>query len=132
MPNSRQKGARGERDAASCLRQLGHQHVRRGVQYQGGPDSPDVVGVPHLHLEVKWVERLNIWKALEQASKDAGVMRTPGVMFKRNRSGWHIAVEAEYFTDFAMKWLQSIGYQVTEGAASAGSPKPTCSTDTED
>jgi hypothetical protein len=40
---SRQKGKRGEREAAAELGQLLGVDARRGVQYQGGPESPDVV-----------------------------------------------------------------------------------------
>ena len=48
--NSRDKGKRGERMAAKKFREHGFD-TRRGVQYQGGPDSPDVVGPEGLHIE---------------------------------------------------------------------------------
>ncbi len=75
---SKSKGKRGERQArdefAELLRMpIGKEGVFRGVQYQGGTDSPDVVikGID-LHVEVKRVESLNLYKALEQAREDAG------------------------------------------------------------
>ena len=41
--SSKQKGPRGEREAAAELGALLGVDARRGVQYQGGPGSPDVV-----------------------------------------------------------------------------------------
>ena len=54
--NSKDKGKRGERMAAAKFREHGFD-ARRGVQYSGGPDSPDVVGPEGLHIEVKFTEK---------------------------------------------------------------------------
>jgi hypothetical protein len=82
---SRQKGKRGEREAAAELGALLGCDARRGVQYQGGPDSPDVVldGLA-LHVECKRTERLQLWAAIEQAESDAGDA-VPIVWHKANR-----------------------------------------------
>ena len=71
--NSRQKGARGERQWRDELRANGFQ-ARRGQQFSGSPDSPDVISddLPWLHFEVKAVEHLNIYDAIEQAQRDCG------------------------------------------------------------
>jgi len=85
--NSRQKGARGEREFRDYLRERGIE-ARRGQQFSGSPDSPDVVsGLTNVHWEVKRVERLEIYKAVEQAVTDAGD-RLPVVAFKSNRQAW--------------------------------------------
>lgn len=70
---SRDKGKRGEREAAAELNRLFGLQARRGVQYQGGPGSPDVSHnlEDSLHIEVKRTERLALWQALEQAWLDA-------------------------------------------------------------
>ena len=67
--NSREKGKRGERQWRDELRAEGF-HARRGQQFAGGADSPDVVceELRGFHFEVKAVERLNIEDAMEQAS----------------------------------------------------------------
>ena len=82
---SRQKGKRGERECAAELAAVFCCQARRGVQYQGGPDSPDVVlaGID-VHVEAKRVEALNVYKALEQAKADAGEGKTPIVWHRRN------------------------------------------------
>ncbi len=66
--SQRDKGKRGEREAAAELGQLLGVDARRGVQYHGGPDSPDVVldGVA-IHVEAKRTERLTLWPAIDQA-----------------------------------------------------------------
>jgi len=84
----REKGKRGEREAAAELAAVfGLTYgidARRGVQHQGGPESPDVVlqGVS-VHVECKRTETINVYKALEQASDDAGE-KTPIVWHRRN------------------------------------------------
>jgi hypothetical protein len=95
MPiNGCQKGKRGERAWRDFL--LAHGiSARRGRQFSGSPDSPDVVSNDNMHWEVKWVESLNIWKAIEQAVRDCGKEKTPAVAFKRNKSGWMVALRAE-------------------------------------
>lgn len=85
--NSKDKGKRGERLCAKKLREYGYD-TKRGVQYQGSPDSPDVVGVPGLHVEVKFTEKLRLWDAVEQAIRDAGKDEIPIVMHKKNNSEW--------------------------------------------
>ena len=52
--NSIRKGKHGERQAAKYLRSLGFGDSRRGQQHAGGPESPDVVGIPGIHFEVKF------------------------------------------------------------------------------
>lgn len=85
--NSRAKGAAGERECAKFLAQYGYE-TRRGQQFKGGPDSPDVVGVPGVHAEVKRVERLNIEDAMAQAIRDAAEGEVPVVMHRKNNCKW--------------------------------------------
>ena len=91
--NSRAKGKRGELEFAALLRKYGFE-ARRGVQYSGGPDSPDVVGVPGVHVEVKRVERLYIDDAMEQSVRDAGA-DVPVVAHRRNRRPWLVTMRLD-------------------------------------
>jgi len=52
---SREKGKRGEREFCELLREHGFD-ARRGQQFAGGPDSPDVVTDCPCHFEVKRTE----------------------------------------------------------------------------
>lgn len=83
---SKEKGKRGERELASKLREYGYD-ARRGVQYQGSKDSPDVVGLRGIHIEVKRTEKLSLYDALSQSKGDAGE-DMPVVMHRRNNCEW--------------------------------------------
>lgn len=90
--NSRAKGARGEREAASAWVDAVGGTARRGQQFAGGTDSPDVVtSFPDIHLEVKRTERGNPYVWIEQAVRDAGG-RCPVVLHKRNNQPWLLIV----------------------------------------
>jgi hypothetical protein len=95
--NSREKGKRGERQWRDELRAQGYA-ARRGQQFSGSPESPDVVcpALPWIHFEVKAVERLNIEEAMEQARRDAGA-KTPIVAHRRSFRPWLVTMEAETF-----------------------------------
>ena len=98
--NSREKGKRGERQWRDELRANGYR-ARRGQQYAGGVESPDVVceELSWLHFEVKAVERLNIEDAMEQARRDCGG-KTPVVAHRRSHRRWLVTMDAETFFNF--------------------------------
>ena len=105
--NSRQKGARGERFVAKWLRETFGLDARRGVQYQGSPDSPDVVnGFSGCHPEVKFVEKLNIQNAMDQCVNDAGE-RLPYVIHKRNRGDLLVTIRAGDLIEFSKIVVQT-------------------------
>lgn len=86
--NSREKGKAGERDFAKFLRAHGVE-ARRGQQFSGGDDSPDVVhAIDGVHFEVKRTERLELHAALKQAIIDAPEGAMPVVAHRRNRGDW--------------------------------------------
>lgn len=95
--NSRQKGARGERMWRDELRAAGFT-ARRGQQFSGGADSPDVLceELKDLHQEVKFVENLNLIKATEQAERD-GSGKHWIVAHKKNRTPWLVTMNADLF-----------------------------------
>ena len=95
--NSRNKGKVGEREFASLLREHGFD-ARRGQQFSGGADSPDVVSeaLAWLHVEVKRVQNLNLTDACVQAEGDCG--GKPWIVaHRRNHAPWLITMRAETF-----------------------------------
>lgn len=84
---SRDKGKRGERELAGILRGYGFD-AKRGVQYHGGSDSPDVTGLPGVHIEVKRTEKLSLYDALAQSRADSGPEEMPVVIHRRNDCEW--------------------------------------------
>ena len=71
---SRNRGKRGEREAAAHIAWLWNVRARRGRQYAGDPSAPDVViqGAPQLWIEVKLRESLNVASTFERVAKDCG------------------------------------------------------------
>jgi hypothetical protein len=104
---SRQKGARGERECAAELGQLLGVDARRGVQFQGGPDSPDVVldGVA-IHVEAKRVEALQLYAAIEQATSDADG-KVPIVWHRRNGKPSVVIVETSRLLELAREVMRA-------------------------
>ena len=94
MTNSRQKGARGERELAAVIREHGYD-CRRGQQYCGANGDADVVGLPGIHIECKRVERLNIHDAMEQAEHDRKDGETPAVFHRKNGKPWLVTMTLE-------------------------------------
>lgn len=94
--NSRRKGKGGELELAAILRGHGYD-AHRGQQYRGGGDSPDVTGLPGVHIECKRVERLDLDAAFEQATRDAAPGEVPAVFHRRNGKPWKVTVSLEDF-----------------------------------
>lgn len=59
--------------------------------------TPDIVGVPGVHVECKRVERLNIDLAMDQAARDAEKFKdgVPCVFHRKNRRGWMVTMKLE-------------------------------------
>lgn len=108
--SSKARGKRGELSLVHVLRDAGFPDVKRSVQYCGkATGTADLVGLPGVHVEVKNVQRLNIWEALAQSKRDSeadgnGDRDIAAVFFKRNRSGWYVAVP---LSDFIRLYAQS-------------------------
>ena len=96
--NSRTKGKVGELEIAKLLTEHGYP-ARRGRQYCGNPDAPDVVcpSLP-LHLEVKRRESLSgLLEWIDKARFDAGA-DVPGVVIHRkNGTPWTISMALDEF-----------------------------------
>ena len=91
MANSKQKGARGERELSSKLKEYGYS-TRRGQQYCGANGDADVVGLPGIHIECKRVEKLKIYDAISQAKADAKENELPTVFHRKNNSEWLVTM----------------------------------------
>lgn len=72
--NSKQKGARFERELAKRFQHYGYEGARRTAQYCGNTgDASDVVGLPYIHVEAKHQERMHLYDWMEQAKRDAAL-----------------------------------------------------------
>lgn len=102
MINSRQKGKRGEREFVHFLRDRG-EVARRGVQFAGGPESPDVIceTLPTIHFEIKFAKRVDITAAMLQACNDCPQGKFRVVAWKETgkRAPWMATMKADEFCE---------------------------------
>lgn len=102
--NSKQKGNRFERDLAKLLNSHGFD-CRRGQQFSG-IEGDDVVGLDGIHIEAKAVEALNVWKAMEQATRDAKENEYPTVFHKRNYKGILVTMRFDDWIELYKAWVK--------------------------
>ena len=89
---ARSKGARGEREFASLLRDHGFESQRSA---RNGKTDEDVEhNISGVHFEVKRVERLQIDKWVKQAERDAKD-KIPIVVYRKNGDKWRAVIPAE-------------------------------------
>ena len=113
--NSKQKGARFERQLASLFREFGYTDSRRTAQYCGNTgDASDVVGLPGIHVEAKHQERMQLYEWMEQAKRDSkGTGNIPAVFHKKNN---HEILVTLHFDDFMSIYLEyEAGQMLKEG-----------------
>lgn len=108
--NSRAKGARFEREVAQWFRdKLYDLEARRGQQFAGGTDSPDVIlpNIPQLHIEAKMVERFNIYDAMKQSIRDSGTKISTVWMRKKGEEMLAI-IRADDIDRFSSMWQNDV------------------------
>lgn len=105
MPiNSRQKGARGEREWASFCREQGYTGAYRGQQYNGANGNADVEGLPGIHVEVKRTEAFRLYDALAQSKRDSRPGEVPIVAHRKNNCPWVVIMDAEHWFNLYREW----------------------------
>lgn len=97
MPiNSRQKGARAERDLCHSLKENLGWDARRSQQFCGNAGDADLIvdQVPGLFVESKMVEKLNVTEAMQKAADQCGGA-LPILCHRKKRTGWLVTVRLE-------------------------------------
>lgn len=90
---SQRKGRAGELELARLLQEYGYNvEPGRAVSYGS---TPDIVGLPGVHIECKRAEQLRPYSWLEQAERDAVRFSDglPAVFFRRSRSPWLVVMK---------------------------------------
>lgn len=92
---SQHKGRAGELELSRILRGCGYDvQPGRAVSYGA---TPDISGLPGIHIEVKRVERLNVPEAMKQAVRDAEKFHdgVPALFHRRSREPWLVTMRLQ-------------------------------------
>lgn len=103
--NSKQKGARFERELASKFREHGYE-ARRTAQYCGNTgDASDVVGLEGIHIEAKHQERMSLYDWMDQAKRDSkNTGNLPVVFHKKNHAEILVTMQFDTFMELYKEW----------------------------
>ena len=105
----RDKGKRGELEWSKFLRDsFGLRETRRSRQYCGDAGDCDVVGVSGLACEVKRVESLSIYPAIEKAAAQCRRELVPYVAHRRNNKPWLVTIRAKDLQRFSDMFLAAL------------------------
>lgn len=98
---SKEKGKRGELYVVNRFKEYGYNNVHRTAQYKGNTgQAGDIEGIDYIHAEVKFVERLNLYDAFEQAKNDSKfTLKKPTVFHKRSRDKLLVTMEFDDWID---------------------------------
>ena len=96
---SKDKGKRGEREVAELLRKYGFE-ARRGQQFKGTKDRPDVVhNMENFYIEVKRTQAFSLYPVLKKAGEECDEFEEPLIFHRRNGKAWVVVLDAEYFLE---------------------------------
>lgn len=92
--NSKQKGARFERQLAKVLTDYGFE-CRRTAQYCGNTgEAADVIGLDGIHIEAKHCETMRLYEWMAQAVRDAK-NGLPAVFHRKNNADILVTMRLE-------------------------------------
>lgn len=103
--NSRDKGARFERQVAALFREYGYENAHRTAQYCGKTgQAADVEGVPGLHIECKNQQRMALYSWMEQAIRDNKDGKKPVVIHKANNMPILVTMPFDEWIELFCEW----------------------------
>ena len=120
--NSKRKGKKGELYVVNRFKEEGYD-CNRTAQFKGNTGrADDIEGIDYIHAEVKFVEKLNLMEAMNQAVRDSLASdrkAMPTVFHKKNYhelmvtmrfTDW-IKLYNEYYSSMKLKELKNIEFE---------------------
>ena len=109
--NSKAKGKRGELYVVHKFKEAGFD-CNRTAQFKGKTGrADDVEGIDYIHAEVKFVENLNISKAMEQAERDclaSARVAFPVVFHKKSREPLRVTMNFDDWLELYKEYYSSM------------------------
>ena len=102
----REKGARGERMLRDVFKAHGFDEAQRGSVFT---HTSDVIGLPGIHVECKFKEKLNIREAMAQAEEEAEKRQDgiPVVFHKKSRQPWLVTMRIDEWMKLYKAWEEA-------------------------
>lgn len=115
--NGKKKGKRGELELVRILKEYGYARARRSAQYCGNTGvAADVVdALDGIHIEVKRVESLNIYDAVNQAKRDAKDGLLPTVFHRKNNCEWLVTMPLDSWMRMYQDYEPPVPFADLEG-----------------
>jgi len=109
MTDSRRKGKDGELELAKLIRDQFGVDARRGQQFAGGPDSPDLVtDFDALHIECKRLKRCGVYKYMDQSRDDSAALQIPTVWLRADGEEWLTIIPTVLLEEFCRHFIKVI------------------------
>lgn len=108
MVNSRQKGARGERDARDAVRE--HWHAPdciRAAQSCGAWAADLLHGLPGFHVEVKRYKRIAALHFYRQAVRDCAGLTPIVLMREDGDTNWYVMFDIKHSGEFVDAYIEN-------------------------
>jgi Holliday junction resolvase len=94
---SRNKGKVGEREVVNLIKKHGFE-ARRGQQFKGTKDSPDVIhDMDGFYVEVKRRQAFNIYDTLVKADAEKPEGTVSVVFHRKDNRKWLVSMDADEF-----------------------------------
>ena len=108
--SSQRKGRSGELELVKVLHGFGFDSVQAGEPVSYG-STPDLVGLPGIHIECKRAEQLRLSEWMKQAQRDAARFKdgVAVVFHRRNREEWAVTLRLDDFVRFYKDWRKTNG-----------------------
>ena len=107
--NSKQKGARMERELAAYFKSHGY-NAHRTAQYCGNTgEAADIVGLLGIHVEAKHQENMRLYEWMAQAINDAEASKKnvmPAVFHKKNRADVLVTMRLDDWMRLYDEWIK--------------------------
>ena len=118
----REKGKRGEREASKAIQQHLGVAARRGQQYCGSPDSPDVItSIDGVAIEVKRCETVAIHRWMDKAVADSPG-DVPVIIHRKNNTDWLVTLRLGDVNGFYKRLVAAQASPQPEGVGDEALP----------
>ena len=111
----KRKGEYGERCLRNLFREtlgdlIDEEDIKRGSVFR---KTSDVIGLPEIHVECKFVEKLNIHAAMKQAVEESQKRKDgmPTVFFRRSREDTLVCMRYEDWAKLYRAYLNRLPFE---------------------